>query len=126
VQRTTQDLLAVRKSVVTESYELDTGDKRSCGVCEVEWSTDLGHLQLRVVYDSDGSADHFDWTLDGEKQTDKSWHVLGNECDFHFPHYYHGGRAEDHWREAEDEEVLGRLQETLDGLWFTQTGEQPS
>ena len=126
MQRTTQDLLVVRKSVVTESYELYTGDKRSCGTCEVEWTTELGKLELRVVFDSSGEPDSFDWKLDGEKQTDKSWHVLGSECDFHFPHYYHGDRAEGHWRAAEDEEVLERLQTTLDGLWYDQTGEQPS
>jgi hypothetical protein len=84
-------------------------------------------LEVQTVFGTDGTPEFpYEWFLDGEKQTDVSWADLSGECDFHFPHYYNGPRSEDHWREAENEEVMDRLQDTLDRLWFGQTGEQPT
>lgn len=113
---TVEQLVEARDQVETVDYDLDTGDKRSCGSCTVNWNTPFGELQYVASFGSDGAPEDTWWELDGKKLEGDDWDELGCELGFHFPHYYHGDRAEDRWREDEETEVLNRLQSHLGEL----------
>lgn len=119
-----QQFAEVVEDLTTEEYDLDTGDKRSCGSFSCFWKSPVGNLKYTATFGSDGAPEDFDFyhggeSLDGdcwERLETEDWTELGWELGFHFPHYYHGDRAETRWREDDETEVLTRLQDTLKAL----------